>query len=42
MNKRKSTREFREDKVAQQIYLQTKQNQQLHSRLASFTLSLQD
>ena len=35
MNKRKNTREFREDKVVHQIYLQTKQNQHLHSRLAN-------
>ena len=35
MNKRKSTREFREDKVLHQVCLQTKQNQSLHSKLAN-------
>ena len=32
-NKRKPSREFREDKVVHKIYLQTKQNQQLHLTL---------
>ena len=35
MNKKINTREFREDKVAFQICWQTKQNQELHSRLGS-------
>ena len=35
MNRRKNTHEFREDKVVHQIYLHTKQNQYLHSRLAN-------
>ena len=35
MSKRKNTREFRGDKVAHQISLQTKENQYLRSRLAN-------
>ena len=35
MNKRENTREVREDKVIRWIYLQAKQNQHLHSRLAN-------
>ena len=35
MNKKKNTSEFREYKVVHQICLWTKQNQQLHSRIAN-------